>query len=269
MPTVKGIISFPTLFTPKAPKGSDRPRFDLQLLFRPDDPYLAQLYQEFEQIKREAYPSGIPHNADVCLMPYQTKFAGKEYYDPKLADWWVFSCTATAENKPPVVDMNHQPVLDPGSVPSGTVVWVSCAMSSYTKGTGGIGGWLNGVMTTGELGELGRLDNKPTVDQMFANVPGAAAGAPAGPGSAAPPGPAGASTPPPPGPGAAPAPGAGAPPPPGPGAVSAPPAPATAKQMTVQATTTYEEYIKAGWTDAALVQHGLMVPPNGVTPSFA
>lgn len=38
-----------------------------------------------------------------------------------------------------------------------------------------------------------------------------------------------------------------------------PPAPVAAKQMTAAATGTYEAYITAGWTDAQLVQHGLMV----------
>ena len=40
-----------------------------------------------------------------------------------------------------------------------------------------------------------------------------------------------------------------------------PPAPPAApvKQMTAAATSSYEQYIAAGWTDAQLVQHGLMV----------
>lgn len=48
--------------------------------------------------------------------------------------------------------------------------------------------------------------------------------------------------------------------PPAVAAVTAPPPPpaAPARRMTAKATTVYEEYVKAGWTDAALVQHGLM-----------
>lgn len=49
--------------------------------------------------------------------------------------------------------------------------------------------------------------------------------------------------------------GAGAPPPPGAGA----PPPPAGPQMTAAATTTYEEYIKAGWNDQQLRDNGLMV----------
>jgi hypothetical protein len=39
----------------------------------------------------------------------------------------------------------------------------------------------------------------------------------------------------------------------------APAAPAPVRQMTAAATATYEAYIAAGWTDAQLIQNGLMV----------
>lgn len=55
--------------------------------------------------------------------------------------------------------------------------------------------------------------------------------------------------------------GPGTPPPPS-VAAAAPPPPsaAPAKQMTPAATTTYDEYIKGGWTDAQLIANGLMLP---------
>jgi hypothetical protein len=267
MPTVTGIISFPNIFTPKAPKGSDVKRYDLTLLFPPGDPHLTALWNEFEAVRKDAYPSGLPVSADRCLMNYKEKYAGKEYYDPALADWWVFTCTAKEESKPPVVDLHHQPVLDPASVPSGTVVHVSAALSAYTKGSGGIGGWLNGVMTTGQLGSLGRLDNKPTVEQMFAGVAGATpppAGGPSNPhvhgGPPAAPGPT-YTAPPAPTPGGPPAP---------PSAPTPPPAPAApVKQMTAKANgATYESFVASGWTDVQMIEQGYLLPPGGVTPSF-
>lgn len=241
MPTVRGIASFPTIFTPKVPKGATEAKYSISLLFPPGDPEAAKVRAEFEPIRNAAYPSGVPRNSDVCFDNYHEKYVGKEYYDPKLKDWWVLSCTATADQKPAVVDMNHQPILDPASVPSGTVVWVNFNMSAYTKGTGGIGGWLNGVMSTGEMGQLGRLDNKPTVDQMFGGVTG---------GTTPPPAPQQAAyTPPPPVPAAPPAP-------------PAPPAPA-ARIMTAAANgASYESMIAAGWTDALLLQHGMMIAPS-------
>ncbi len=54
-----------------------------------------------------------------------------------------------------------------------------------------------------------------------------------------------------------------------PSAPAAPAAPGAAvHQMTAAATTTYEEYIKAGWTDDTLIQNALMLPPGGVPTSF-
>ena len=46
--------------------------------------------------------------------------------------------------------------------------------------------------------------------------------------------------------------------PPAPPAVPTP-APAPVRRMTDKATTTYEEYVRAGWTDELLIQHGIMV----------
>jgi hypothetical protein len=238
MPTVRGIASFPAIFTPKVPKGATEAKYGISLLFPPNDPEAMKVKAEFDMVKNAAYPSGVPRTSDVCFGSYHDKYVGKEYYDPKLKDWWVLSCSASAAQKPPVVDQSHQPILDPASVPAGMLVWVSFNMSAYAKGTGGIGGWLNGVMSTGEMGQLGRLDNKPTVDQMFGNVTGGApqqtAYAPAPPA-------------------------AYAPPPPVP---AAPPA-AVARIMTAAANgSSYEAMITAGWTDALLLQHGMMIAPS-------
>jgi hypothetical protein len=68
-------------------------------------------------------------------------------------------------------------------------------------------------------------------------------------------------------------------PPGGGGAPQAPAAPATPPpaapsapkyQMTDKANgLTREQYHAAGWSDEQLVQHGIMLPPGGVAPSFA
>lgn len=267
--TYKGILSFPKVFTPSIAKGATEPKYGLQLLFPPGDPELTRIWNDFQIALKETYPSGVlPRGADVCLMNYKEKFEGKDYYDPRLADWYVFSCSAKAEDKPVVVDMNRQPILDPGLVCSGMLAWVSAGISGYSKGTGGVGGWLNGVMATGEMGQLGRLDNKPSVDQMFAGVTGGApvGGPPAAPGAA----PAYAAAP-------APTPGYSAPPaapampsapvPPAPPAAPVPAA-APAKVMTAKANgATYESFITNGWTDVMLVEHGYMTI-GGITPSF-
>ena len=247
MPTLKGILSFPTLFQPKPVKDAQGnptgdAKFSATILLPPTDPQLPALQAEVEQAKVNTFPSGWPAKADVCLVPYDTKYAGKDYYDPRFTGWWVFSCTAKQDDKPAVVDMQHQPIVDASVVCSGAVVWLNAGISGYTKGTGGVGGWLNGIMATGELSEFGRLDGKPSVDQMFANV-GDAPAAPAAPVTPA------------------------APTPPVP--PTTPPA-APQYQMTAAANgATREQMIAAGWTDELLISNGMMSPPGGVAPSFA
>lgn len=253
MPTIKGVLSFPALFTPKVAQGATEAKYGVSILLPPTDPQLPALQAEVEAAKANTFPSGMPPTAEVpALAQYDTKYAGKDYYDPRFTGWWVVSCSAKADDKPAVVDMNHDPIIDAGQVCSGAIAHVNLGISGYKKGKGGVGGWLNGVMATGELCEFGRLDGKPSVDQMFANV-----GAP--PVAATPPpAPPVAATPPP----APPAPPVAATPPP------APPAPQY--QMTAAAGgQTREAMIAVGWTDETLISNGMMLPPNGVTPSFA
>lgn len=247
---VKGILSFPTIFTPKVPQAGGDAKFSVAVLLAPNDPQVAALRQVQATAGQNQWPSGVPANADYCLQPYDVKYNGKAYYDQRFTGWWVLSLTAKAEDRPAVVNEARQPIIDPAAVFSGCVAWVSFGMSAYTKGTGGVGGWLNGVMLTSEEPPMGRLDGKPSVDQMFAGAGAPAYQAPAAPAYAAP---------------VAPAPVAPAPVAPAP--VAPAPAPAPARQMTAAAATTYEEYKKAGWSDELLIQHGLMLPPT-VTPSF-
>jgi hypothetical protein len=240
MALVKGILSFPTLFTPKMAKGATEAKYSVTVLIPPGDPQIAVLNTEVEAAKLNGCPSGY-NGADECFKPYDEKYAGKEYYDPKFSGWYAFSCTAKADDKPPVVDMAHNPIINPGDVFSGMVAYVSAGIGYYDKGKTGIGGWLNGVMITGEEPPMGRLDGKPSVEAMFSGVAGNAV------------------------PTASPAP-APAPTPPTPPA----PAPAPGRVMTPKAGVfTYEQLLAAGHTDESLIREGYMLPPNGVNPSFA
>jgi len=172
MPLIKGILTFPTLFTPKVAKGATDPKFSCGVLLPPTDPQIPALLQEVEQAKLNTYPAGYT-GSDECFNLYDVKYAGKDYYDPRFTGWYIFTCSAKQDDRPAVVDMNRQPIIDPAAVFSGMVGHVSANISGYVKGKGGIGGWLNGVMVTEEEPPVGRLDGKPSVDQMFSNVNGA------------------------------------------------------------------------------------------------
>lgn len=99
-------------------------------------------------------------------------------------------------------------------------------------------------MVTEEEPPMGRLDGKPSIEQMFAGI--SATQQPAPPAMPKP---------------AAPVPQAPTPP--------APPS-APAYTMTAKAAgATYEQFKANGWTDAMLVEQGYMTLPGGVVPSFA
>ena len=225
MALVKGILSFPALFTPKVAKGATDAKFGVSVLIAPSDPQIAVLQAEVEAAKLNTFPSGYT-GQDECFSPYDVKYAGKDYYDPRFSGWYVFSCSAKAEDRPTVVDMTYTQIIDPAAVFSGMTGYVNAGISGYVKGKGGVGGWLNGVMITAEEPPMGRLDNKPSVEQMFSGV----TGGPVAPVPA---------------PNAAPA-----------------PAPAPAHVMTATATFTYEQYISAGHTDDSLIREGLMIAPS-------
>lgn len=235
MALIKGILSFPTLFTPKIATGGTEAKFGVSVLIPPNDPQIAVLQAEVEAAKLNTFPSGYT-GQDECFGAYDTKYAGKSYHDPRFSGWYVFSCSAKAEDRPSVVDVNYNPIIDPGAVFSGMVGFVNAGISGYIKGKGGIGGWLNGVMITADEPPMGRLDGKPTVEQMFADVSGGTPAAPA-PSPASPP----------------------------------PAAPQPQYVMTEKANgLTREQYLATpGWTDELLIQQGMMLPPAGVTPSFA
>ena len=236
MATIKGIISFPAIFTPKTPKGSTEEKYGCSVLIAPGDPQIAVLQAEVNAAKANSFPSGY-NGSDECFAPYDTKYAGKDYYDPRFTGWYVFSCSAKADDRPAVVDANRMPVVDPSKVYSGMVAYVSAGISGYTKGKGGIGGWLNGVMITDEEPTMGRLDGKPSVDQMFASAPGGSA------------------------------PQAAAPVPPAP---NAPQAPAEAALVMTAAANgvTLEAYLATpGWTEQMLLDQGLATRPVATAPA--
>ena len=238
MALITGILNFNDIFTAKIPAAGGDPKFSASILLPPTDPQVPVLLAEVEAAKANTFPSGFPAGGNVCFDLYEVKVPPhKDYHNPALVGWYMFTCNAAADSRPVVVDENRQPVIDPSKAYGGLLVHCSAGISGYTKGTGGVGGWLNGVMLTETLGSLGRIDGRPSTEQMFANVGAAPVAAPAAaaPAAAAP---------------AAPAPAA--------------PAPAAPVALTMTAAangTTYEAYVAAGWTDEQMIQGGVAQRP--------
>jgi len=248
MAVIKGILSFNDLFVPKRINNNpgSAAKFQAVILLPPGDPQIQQIEQEYQLALAEGFGGILPHGAKSCWTLYEDRYRGKDYYDPKFNGCMVLSTTAAEDQPPHVVGADRQPITNKGAteLQAGHYVWINFSMSKYEQGGGtGIGGWLNGIMTTGELGPFGSLSNKPSAEAMFAGVAGG-------------PGPVGGSSAP-----ASPAAPAG----PGPAAPAAPSAPAAPAApagpvMTDKAEFTYEQYITAGWNDQQLITNGLMMP---------
>lgn len=240
---VKGIMSYPHLFTPRSVNPGDDPKFSVNVLIAKNDPQVQQVVQAIEVEKRNTFPNGFPGNGKLCLKDCADP-AGN--YSSDLHGYYELRTNSGADNKPHLVDANLQPVMDQSLVYGGAEAWFHVNLAGYNQPINkGVGAYINGVMLTGREGALGRLDNKQSAEQMFSEVTGGApAPAPTFPGQVP----------------AAPA----APVPP------APPAPAAPQHMMTPAANgvTYEAYKAAGWTDDALIQNGLMLPPGGAPLAF-
>lgn len=234
---VKGILSYPHLFQPRAVQQGDEPKFSVTVLIKDDDPQLAQIQQIIEQEKANGFPSGFPDNGKLCLKP------SKDY-----PGWHQICGNAKADQRPHVVHESDitQPIMDKAQVYAGAVAWVQFNTFVYNQTVNkGIGAGLNGVMMTDETGELGRIDGRASAESMFGDVAGGAT-PPQQPAAAAP-------TPSP----AAPAPAPQAPP----AAPSVAPAPGLI--MTAAANgRSYEEYKAVGWSDEQLIAEGIAQKPS-------
>lgn len=238
---VKGIISYPHLFNARAIQPGDEPKYSVSVLLKKGDPQIATIQALIEQEKANGWPSGFPANGKVFL-----KDGAVAHPDnPAVHEYMIVSGNARQDSKPAVVDMNTQPVVDPSQVYAGAICWVAFNSFTYNQAVNkGVSCGLNAVMITGEEGELGRLDGRPTVESMFADVTGTPAPATTEASTAAP----------------IPAP-------------NAPDAPAPTPQyvMTEKAGGLTRDQLLAsgkGWTDELLIAQGLMLPPAGVTTSF-
>ena len=229
---VKGILSYPHLNSPRAIEAGKDPKYSASVLILKTDPQVATIQAIIEQEKLNGWPSGFPATGKVFM---------KE--SPDHPEYMVINGNAKAEDKPAVVDMNRAPVMDPSLACAGSICWVAFNSFTYDQAVNkGVSCGLNAVMVTGEMGALGRLDGRPSVESMFADV--AEGGAPT------------------PAPNAAPVPTPATPP---------PPTPTPQYVMTEKANgCTREQLINSGqgWTDELLIEQGMMLPPGGVKPSF-
>jgi hypothetical protein len=275
----KGVIRYPHLITPSSAKNSDTLSYSVQILIHKTDPQCAMITQVIDDLVRKKYPNEIPEGFKYCWKDMGIK-------DPKnsvLKNYMsLVLSTKVGQPKPYILDENRQPIIDPetDSTAIGHIGWVVGGLETYTKGSVGIKMYLNLIMVTSEFGPIAveHLISKANPDEMYNSAidmtkslmpmttpPTAPIGQPVAPPiipaaqPVAPPIiPAAQPVAPPIIPAAQPV-----APPTVPGQTTIP------YQMTELARgATREAYIQQGWTDEMLIAQGLMLPPNGVQPSF-
>lgn len=178
---VKGILSYPHLFTPRSVNPGDEPKFSASILIRKDDPQVQQIQQIIDTEKANGWPNGFPHNGKQFMKDGAVQHPDR----PEMHNYMIISANAKADSKPHVVDAQMNPVMNQADAYAGAIAWAAFNSFIYNQAVNkGVGCGLNGIMLTGEEGELGRLDGKPTVEGMFGDIAGGAP--PAAPAPAAP-----------------------------------------------------------------------------------
>lgn len=229
---IKGIVRYPKLMKARDYKNDGNFKYSVDLLIHKSDPVCQEIEKTMNEVIANEYPKGAPKGFKTCWSDLA------ESGNDALKDYMLLKASSKIENKPNVVDRNNQPVIDPsidGTI-TGQLVWIAGGFGCYPQG--GIKMYLNGVLLTGEMGPIPTeaISSKPTAEEMFADViqeePVASMGFPP--------------------------------------TAPIPTPPSLSKyQMTAKANgATRDQLIEKGWSDEQLIAEGLMLPPNGVTPSF-
>lgn len=172
-------ISYPTLFTPRAVRPGDTPKFGAQLMIPVDAPadprnqvpgntLIEQIWGARHQIWQAEF-GGVEITNPQKELPFKDGNTLAQKH-PEYVGYWILS--ANSRNKPHTVDENVQPIIDESKIYAGCFVNASVGLFSYENMGKGIACGLNGVQYASE-GE--RLDGRPAAADLFQAVPGAPA----------------------------------------------------------------------------------------------
>ena len=170
-------ISYPHLFQAKQINNQGDPKFSAAFIIRADNPALRQLVDTANRLAAEAHPGGLPHNFKTLpLTKGEDKYPGNADY---VGTYVLNTSKGSAQGRPSVVDQNMQEVIDPGKVYPGMVVNVAVSVYTYSNVSKGVTTGLEAVQL---VRDGDRLDNKPSVDELFKplDVPGESGGAAGG-----------------------------------------------------------------------------------------
>jgi hypothetical protein len=158
---LKGLASFPHLVTPhragRPGYQQGEPKYSVNIILA-DDTDWAALQGALNQAVAETFPNGWPNGGRWPLKQYSEQDPPPK---PELLGKYYISAKST--DKVPVVDAAVVP-LDPGEIYPGAVIEAAVACDGYNNAGQGVAFYLNAVR---KIGDGPRLDNRPSVDQLF------------------------------------------------------------------------------------------------------
>lgn len=168
----QGILSYPHLFEASAVKNKPdaKKRFGCQILV-PLSTDISELQTMVMQAANAKFPNfaanGYPQN---FRWPF-VKGAAMKPGDPFYADKWVISTARQEKQGRPALVYNdpaRTEIVNQADLYAGCQVIVHVGVFAYDEGTPGVSLALNGVL---KVADGDRLDNQPTADEMFGDVP--------------------------------------------------------------------------------------------------
>ena len=160
-----GTFSFPHLFEASAVEEGGTKRYSCQVLYSLNDD-LSGLQNIIKSLVDKHFPDGIPAGSTLPLMKGSAYKPGDEFYADKMI---VSMAMPETQGRPALVynDANRTEIIDRTQLYAGCRVIPHVSVYYFTKGKKGIACGLNGILKTGD-GD--RLDNRPTVNDMFGGV---------------------------------------------------------------------------------------------------
>jgi len=170
-------LSYEHVFRPYARNAGDTPKYSTTILVpKSDTATKAAIDAAIEAAKqagaKDKYGGMIP---PILAIPVYDGDGVRPSdglpFGPECKGHWVF--TASAKNRPEVIGLNRQPILDESEIYSGVYAYVNVTFFPYNaSGKKGVGCALNCLMKAKDGEPLG---SKITAADAFANIPGPAA----------------------------------------------------------------------------------------------
>ena len=156
------ILSFPNLYTPRAAKGSNTPKYSAQIIL-PQNADWGAINAAIAEATTNKWGANPPANLKSQI---------KQVAEGPYAGYWAISANSNADNPPDVVDQNVERLLDQRMIFAGCIVNVHINFYGYDTGSNGIGAGLNIVMLVDNI-NVTRLDNTKTAKDVFQAMPNA------------------------------------------------------------------------------------------------